>query len=79
MQWAVTEQCVEQHECQSYRDFINDNKPVFSIEYPDSAPELSRETIKYFCNDQEARGFSIVLKKMTLDDWYYACPKTHAP
>ncbi|KAL9608412.1 MAG: hypothetical protein Q9167_006760 [Letrouitia subvulpina] len=78
MQWAVSEQCVEQHECQSYRDFIEGNKPVFSIEYPDSAPNLTREIINSFCNDKEARGFSTVLKKMDLDDWYYACPRIRA-
>ncbi|KAL8719844.1 MAG: hypothetical protein Q9225_003197 [Loekoesia sp. 1 TL-2023] len=73
MQWSVNEECVNKTECLDFRMFIENNKPVFHIEYPDSAPSLSdKEKLKY-CEDDSARGFSTLLKKMNLDDWTYEC------
>lgn len=73
MQWEVNEQCVQYGECDLFRPFIDAGKPVFHIEYPDSAPDISATTKASICEDSSARGFSTVLKNMDLDDFIDAC------
>ncbi len=73
MEWQVNEQCEEYTECDTFRPFIDAGKPVFHIEYPDSAPDVDASVIKQICGDATAAGFSTVLKDMDLDAWIYAC------
>jgi hypothetical protein len=73
LQWEVNEQCVQYDECELFRPFIEAGKPVFHIEYPKSAPDVSVSTKESICGDTEANGFSTVLKNMDLDDWVDEC------
>jgi hypothetical protein len=74
MQWAVNEQCVQYDECDQEQPFIDAGKPVFGIEYPDGAPNLSPATENKICDDSRRANFSTLLKEMDLGTWYYACP-----
>jgi endo-alpha-1,4-polygalactosaminidase (GH114 family) len=73
MQWEVDEQCVQYQECAQFQPFIDAGKPVFHIEYPDSAPEVTSTEKSEFCGDAHASGFSTILKDLDLDDWVEAC------
>jgi hypothetical protein len=72
MQWQVNEQCVEYGECETFQPFIEENKPVFHIEYPNDEKSF---TTAELCGDGNAslEGFSTVLKNMDLDDYVVAC------
>ncbi|KAL9576818.1 MAG: hypothetical protein Q9212_006791 [Teloschistes hypoglaucus] len=70
MQWAVNEQCIEYDECELFESFIQHGKPVFHIEYPESAPSISVQDVDKYC---KPKGFSTVLKKMDLDEWVFEC------
>ncbi|KAI4256599.1 MAG: hypothetical protein LQ352_002039 [Teloschistes flavicans] len=70
MQWAVNEQCVKYNECELFESFVENGKPVFHIEYPESAPSISKQDVNKYC---DPKGFSTVLKKMELDEWMYEC------
>jgi hypothetical protein len=73
MQWEVNEQCVAKNECQLFQPFIQAGKPVFHIEYPDSAPSISSTVKKEFCGGDGTAGFSTLLKDMGLDNWVETC------
>lgn len=78
VQFSVNEQCVQLAECDVYAPFIKAKKPVFHIEYPDSAGEqLSTKIVNDNCAHKGAaagsEGFSTVLKKMELDGWVEFC------
>jgi hypothetical protein len=73
MQWSVNEQCVQYSECDTFRPFIDAGMPVFHIEYPNSAPSVSVSQKDSICNNQDANGFSSVLKQMSLSDWVDEC------
>lgn len=73
MQWQVNEQCVQYSECDSFTPFITNNKPVFHIEYPKSAPSISSSDNTTFCDKSTDEGFSTLLKNMNLDNWYQDC------
>jgi len=73
MQWEVNEQCVQYDECDLFRPFIDAGKPVFHIEYPDSAPDISTASKTSICDNPSAQGFSTILKDMDLDDFIEAC------
>jgi hypothetical protein len=74
MQWAVNEQCVQYDECDNWEAFIDAGKPVFGIEYPDGAPNVSTATKNQICGDSQRDGFSTLLKEMNLNEWSYVCP-----
>lgn len=81
MQWSVQEQCVQYDDCDKFTRFINASKPVFHVEYPkgDSTNNnraISTSDFNKICNDQDATGFSTLIKNMNLDAWYEACPDT---
>jgi hypothetical protein len=67
MQWQVNEQCTQYNECSNFRPFIDANKPVFHIEYPEETPKVTASSI---CGDGDAKGFSTVLKNM---NWMIGC------
>ncbi|KAF2458195.1 glycoside hydrolase superfamily [Lineolata rhizophorae] len=77
VQFSVNEQCVEYGECDTFRPFIEDNKPVFHIEYPSSAPSISQNTRQDYCRDSGdgdgSEEFSTVLKDMDLSGWVEYC------
>ncbi|PBP18790.1 hypothetical protein BUE80_DR010445 [Diplocarpon rosae] len=73
MQWQVNEQCLQYDECEQFQPFIENNKPVFHIEYPDSAPRITSEDNTTYCDSTSDDGFSTLLKNMDLDDWYQTC------
>ncbi|KAF4636615.1 hypothetical protein G7Y89_g1480 [Cudoniella acicularis] len=67
MEWQVNEQCVQYNECDKLMPFIQANKPVFHIEYPDGVPSVSADVKQKVCTVSPATGFSTVLKNMGLD------------
>ncbi|KAL3424694.1 endo alpha-1,4 polygalactosaminidase precursor [Phlyctema vagabunda] len=75
MQWEINEQCVQYDECALFQPFIEAGKPVFGIEYPDSAPTVSESSKEAACakNDPSTQGFSMVLKEMLLGNWMETC------
>lgn len=76
LQWSVNEQCVQYDECDDFRAFIEQGKPVFHFEYPKGAPDVNEKEIRESCNGEGASGFSSVLKKMELDDWVVECSQS---
>jgi hypothetical protein len=73
MEWHVNEQCLQYGECNKFAPFITQNKPVFHIEYPDGAPNITPDVKTQNCNAPSAKGFSIVLKTIDLDAWVNPC------
>lgn len=75
--FSVNEQCVEYSECETFAAFVEDDKPVFHIEYPDDAPDVSTSNVREICSHRGksagAEGFSTVIKKMNLDGWVEYC------
>lgn len=72
MEWEVNEQCLQFRECGKFQPFIETGKPVFHIEYADVVPGVS-STLNSLCGEEEARGFSTVLKHSQLDNWALNC------
>ena len=72
-EWSVNEQCVKYNECDLYRPFIKQNKPVFHIEYTAKHP-APEKFVKKVCNWKDARGFSTLIKHLSLDAWTTTCP-----
>ena len=71
MQWEVNEQCVQYEECDLFTPFVAAGKPVFHIEYPTEAPDVSAQVKATSCSAPS--GFSSVLKSMNLDAWIEIC------
>jgi hypothetical protein len=71
MEWQVNEQCVEYSECDLFTLFTQAGKPVFHIEYPGDAPQVSNSEKAKYCNAPS--GFSSVLKDLNLDVWVDPC------
>lgn len=80
--FSVNEQCVQYSECTTYEPFIRESKPVFHIEYPDTAPSIAESLRNDLCSGTgDANGadrFSTILKKMDLDGWVVYCNGTVA-
>lgn len=79
--FEVNEQCEQYKECDIYRPFIDANKPVFGIEYTGKDPEKdnripSQKEVDAICNNPSSRGFSTVIKHMSLNEWFIACNVT---
>lgn len=73
VQWEVNEQCVQYHECNLFQPFIAAGKPVFHIEYPKAAPDVSVSAKDSDCGGENTNGFSTVLKEVDLGDWVELC------
>jgi endo-alpha-1,4-polygalactosaminidase (GH114 family) len=73
LQWEVNEQCVQYEECELFRPFVDEGKPVFHIEYPKGGPPVSADVKTRYCEDAEAKGFSTVLKNLDLDEELEEC------
>lgn len=74
VEFAVNEQCSQYNECDMLEPFVDAGKPVFAIEYPKNPTQLTAAQRKKICTADDTTGFSIVIKKMDLDAWVYACP-----
>ncbi|KAL4903361.1 glycoside hydrolase superfamily [Aspergillus multicolor] len=75
VQFSVNEQCAEYNECDVYQVFLEQNKPVFHIEYP-AGGEVSTSNVDKasLCQSFEgAEGFSTVIKDMDLGEWVQEC------
>ena len=64
--WALVEQCFQYDECEQYRVFVDNGKPVMEIEY-----RLERAE---FCDEAEQLGFNAIRKHRNLDAWLRPCP-----
>ncbi|KAF2209424.1 glycoside hydrolase family 114 protein [Cercospora zeae-maydis SCOH1-5] len=73
-QWVINEECVHYNECDIYKPFVEANKPVFHIEYPNDAQKLPIDAFrKQCCTDPDARGFSTLVKQRELTGWTTTC------
>jgi len=74
--FSVNEQCGENEECDNFKKFVENNKPVFRIEYPkedlDDVSQLAAVSKKR-CDATGASQFSTVLKNINLDGWVEYC------
>jgi hypothetical protein len=73
VEWQINEQCLQYDECDSFQPFIDAGKPVFHIEYPSDAPDVSPGVKAENCGAVSASGFSTVLKTTDLDAWIDPC------
>ncbi|KAG5417928.1 hypothetical protein I9W82_004256 [Candida metapsilosis] len=86
--FAVVEQCGPNKECKLYQAFIKAKKPVFHIEYPPKSKSKSKskrksdggdvhwpsKVYKKYCTFKNTKGFSTILKQLSLNEWVYHCP-----
>jgi hypothetical protein len=63
--WALNEQCFQYAECGSYASFVASGKAVFIAEYQGNL--ASR------CPIALASGYSLIMKRLSLDAWRQAC------
>lgn len=78
MQWSVQEQCIQDDECDQFRPFIEQAKPVFHVEYPKGSSTntdvgVSSSSKDRICDNTDAAGFSTIIKNMDLDNWIESC------
>lgn len=77
VEWVVQEQCIEYDDCDDYQAFIDNDKPVFNVEYPkgdtSNSKNLSEADYNKICG-KSAKSFSTILKNMDLDSWIESCP-----
>jgi len=67
--WVITESCFAEGWCDQVVPFIEENKPVFAIEYTDNGMRLED-----FCNQAAALSIDAILKQRNLDAWRKTCP-----
>jgi len=63
--WALNEECFQYDECDLLDVFVTSGKAVFGVEY--QGDESS------FCHRANAKHFSWLKKRLTLDAWQVAC------
>lgn len=70
MDWGLTEECLAYDSCDAWRPLVDAGKPVFMIEYGSAvdAPSL--------CPRAAALGFSLVIKRSSLDAFRVGCEAT---
>lgn len=78
MQFSVNEQCLQYDECDVFRPFIEQDKPVFHVEYPkgddtNNNDSVSSSKFTDICDSSAAKGFSTIIKNMDLDQWIEEC------
>ncbi|KAI9794228.1 MAG: hypothetical protein M1816_006154 [Peltula sp. TS41687] len=74
MEWEINEQCLQYHECNLYRPFIDARKPVFHIEYAPDETGLKGTKLDAICRNATSSGFSTLIKTLKLTQWYQNCP-----
>jgi hypothetical protein len=72
MDWGLTEECLAYDTCSAWRALVNAGKAVFMVEYGSAvdAPVL--------CPQAVALGFSLVIKRSSLDAFRIGCERTDA-
>lgn len=65
MDFAVNEQCAQLSECTAYDAFLDTNKPVFHIEYPN--PLNTGQINGVWCKGPGVAGMSTILKDLQLN------------
>jgi len=77
VQFSIAESCVKYSECTTYDPFMQQGKPVFSIQYPPGAPSILASTLSDTCRTTGpgagSANFTTVLKKQSLDGWVEYC------
>ncbi|RDW93044.1 endo alpha-1,4 polygalactosaminidase [Aspergillus mulundensis] len=75
VEFSVNEQCAEYDECDLYQAFVQQDKPVFHIEYPAGGEVSTADVDKAsLCAGFEgAEGFSTVIKDLDLGVWVQEC------
>jgi len=71
--FAVVNECYANEECDSYKQFIDSDKPVLDAEFNKTyyTDTTMQETV---CSDAKARGFSTILVSSDLNNTYqYSC------
>jgi uncharacterized protein (TIGR01370 family) len=79
VEFSVNEQCFEYDECRTFRPFIDQNKPVFHVEYPKGDDTnnnfaVASTEVNSICDDNTTSDFSTIIKNMDLDGWLESCP-----
>ena len=67
LDWGLTEECLAYKNCETWQPLVSASKPVFMIEYG-SAPDAP-----VLCPQAAALGFSLVIKRSTLDAFRVGC------
>jgi hypothetical protein len=73
-EFSVNEQCVKYNECEQLQVFIKQDKPVLHIEYTAKNNPPS-SFVQKSCDNQGAKGFSTLIKHLSLNAWTKTCPK----
>jgi hypothetical protein len=63
--YLITESCFDYNECALSTPFVTAGKPVFLIEYEQTAAQ--------FCKASNQLGFNGIQKRRTLDSWVAFC------
>jgi uncharacterized protein (TIGR01370 family) len=79
VEFSVNEQCLEYGECDTFAAFIDQNKPVFHVEYPKGDDTnnnfaVASTEVTNICDDNTTSDFSTIIKNMDLDAWLESCP-----
>lgn len=67
--WATVESCFEEGWCELMKPFLQNNKPVFAIEYTEMDINLDD-----FCSQATELSIDILIKHRNLDAWRDICP-----
>ncbi|RMZ88219.1 hypothetical protein DV736_g4553, partial [Chaetothyriales sp. CBS 134916] len=81
MQWGVNEQCLQYNECDQLAPFIDQQKPVFHVEYPkgegnQNNARVSVDIFSSICDSPSIDGFSTIIKNTNLDTFTEFCQVT---
>lgn len=68
--FAITESCAAEGWCGDYQMFINQNKPVFVIEYLDT---INSAQFQNYCKQLAPQKYSLILKNRNLDGYAEYC------
>ena len=71
MEWEINEQYIEYGGCDLFTPFVEADKPVFHVENPSDAPDVSCQVKATSC--AAPSGFSGMLKMVDLDSWIDTC------
>jgi hypothetical protein len=63
--WALSEQCLQYHECGALKPFARAGKAVFIAEY--------RLPPRASCRQARTAGYVVIRKRLTLDAWRQTC------
>ena len=77
--FQVNEQCLQYDECDTFQPFVDSGKPVFEIEYTkkdSDDPARDSSFVRDICQAESRKGFSTLVKHMSLDQWAVACEQS---